>query len=232
MTLQVNDLHKHYPTLTEPLVVLRGVSLALSPGDAVAIVGPSGSGKSTLLNILGTLDRPTAGSVRLGDVDPFALSSNELSRFRSERIGFVFQDHHLLPQCSALENVLLARLALGSVQQEHVDRASELLRHVGLESRLAHLPAELSGGERQRVAVARALMNRPTLLLCDEPTGSLDANTGRAVADLIFSLASETRVILIAVTHSAELANRCRKVMRMELGRLDYSPCGSAERRA
>src|SRR5690349_3579318 len=187
--LEVRDLAKQYSTPAEPLVVLRGVNLSLAAGDALSIAGPSGSGKSTLLNILGTLDQPTSGSVRLDDVDPFSLAPDKLARFRSERIGFVFQEHHLLPQCSALENVLIARLAQGSVQQADIDRATRLLKQVGLESRASHLPSELSGGERQRVAVARALMNRPAMLLCDEPTGSLDASTGQSVADLIFSIA-------------------------------------------
>lgn len=219
-SLEVRDLHKEYPTPAEPLVVLRGVNLALKPGDALAIVGPSGSGKSTLLNIMGTLDAPSRGTFKLGDVNPFELSANELARFRSERVGFVFQDHHLLPQCSALENVLIPRLATGRVANGDTDRARGLLKQVGLEARTTHLPSELSGGERQRVSVARALMNGPNLLLCDEPTGSLDAATGRAVADLIFSLAAQLKVILIAVTHSDELAKRFPKRMRMHEGEL------------
>lgn len=219
-TLIVSDLHKAYPTPTEPLPILRGVSLTLRVGEALSLVGPSGSGKSTLLNILGTLDTPTSGQVTLGDVNPFALNASELARFRSERIGFVFQDHHLLPQCTALENILISRLAQQRASQEDVDRAKMLLKHVGLESRSGHLPAELSGGERQRVSVARALMNQPSLLLCDEPTGSLDAKSGAAIADLILSLATDARVILITVTHSRELAGRFGRKMRMDDGRL------------
>lgn len=219
-TLIVDDLHKAYPTPTEPLPILRGVSLTLRVGEALSLVGPSGSGKSTLLNILGTLDTPTSGSVTLGDINPFTLSASELARFRSERVGFVFQDHHLLPQCTALENILVARLAQQRASQEDVDRANLLLKHVGLESRARHLPAELSGGERQRVSVARALMNQPSLLLCDEPTGSLDAKSGAAIADLILSLAADARLILITVTHSNDLAGRFGKKMRMDDGRL------------
>jgi lipoprotein-releasing system ATP-binding protein len=200
--------------------VLRGVNLSLNVGDAMAIVGPSGSGKSTLLNILGTLDQPTTGMVKLGDVDPFQLSDRDLATFRSRRIGFVFQDHHLLPQCTAAENVLISRLAQKRIEQTDIDRAMQLLNQVGLESRARHLPAELSGGERQRVSVARALMNQPTVLLCDEPTGSLDAKSGNAVADLILSLAAEARVIVVAVTHSMELAGRFRHRMRMDDGHL------------
>src|SRR5687767_7609168 len=169
--LQVFDLHKEYPTPAEPLVVLRGVTLNMSSGQTLAILGPSGSGKSTLLNILGTLDRPTRGAVRLGETDPFTLGATELAAFRAKRVGFLFQEHHLLPQCTALENVLLARLAVGRVDPEHVERADGLLERVGIANRKTHFPGELSGGERQRVAIARALMSHPALLLCDEPTG-------------------------------------------------------------
>jgi lipoprotein-releasing system ATP-binding protein len=218
--LRVNDLHKEYPTPTEPLVVLRGVNLSLNPGEAVAVVGPSGSGKSTLLNVLGTLDRPTRGEVRLDGVDPFALSVNDLAHFRSGRVGFIFQDHHLLPQCTALENVLVARLALGKVKREHSDRAAELLRLVGLEGRATHVPAELSGGERQRVAIARALMNQPSLLLCDEPTGNLDPKTGQSVGELLRSVTAQTNAMLVVVTHSVALAETLPRRARMEEGRL------------
>ena len=218
--LRVAGLHKRYPTPAEPLVVLRGVSLDLHAGESLAIVGPSGSGKSTLLNILGTLDRPTEGKVELAGVDPFALTANALARFRAERVGFVFQDHHLLPQCTALENVLLPRLALGSVRRDDAERAGHLLKRVGLTDRAAHLPAELSGGERQRVAVARALMNAPSLILADEPTGNLDASASASVGDLLASVAAEARAILIVVTHSADLSRRFARRMRMSDGQL------------
>jgi lipoprotein-releasing system ATP-binding protein len=220
--LVVTDLRKEYPTPTQPLVVLRGVDLTLSPGERLAIVGPSGSGKSTLLNILGTLDRPTGGGVRLAGVDPFALQPTELAAFRSRSVGFIFQDHHLLPQCTALENVLLPRLALGKTTEDDRRRAVELLGQVGLADRVTHLPAELSGGERQRVAIARALVNRPALLLCDEPTGNLDAKTADTVADLLLSLTRET--ILIGVTHSAHLAERFGHTRRMGDGELIDGP--------
>jgi len=216
--LHVDDIWKEYPTPTEPLVVLRGVSLELSPGDTLAVVGPSGSGKSTLLNILGTLDRPTRGAVRLGETDPFSLSPARLAAFRSHQIGFVFQDHHLLPQCTAAENVMIARLAAGQVSDADAVRAADLLRMVGLEDRARHLPSELSGGERQRVAIARALMNGPRLLLCDEPTGNLDQKTSHAVAQLLLHLAAEFRAILIAVTHSPALAGMFASQMRMSDG--------------
>jgi len=216
--LIVSDLRKEYPTPTQPLVVLKGVNLELSPGERLAVVGPSGSGKSTLLNILGTLDTPSGGSVRLADVDPFSLDAKALAQFRSRSIGFIFQDHHLLPQCTALENVLLPRLALAKTSDDDHRRAVELLGQVGLADRVTHLPAELSGGERQRVAIARALMNRPALLLCDEPTGNLDAKTADTVADLLLSLSGDT--ILIAVTHSAHLADRFGRRVRMSEGAL------------
>jgi lipoprotein-releasing system ATP-binding protein len=218
--LSVANVNKEYPTPSQPLVVLRGVSFSLSPGDRLAIVGPSGSGKSTLLNILGTLDEPTAGTVTLEGINPFTLSSKQLAAFRSEKIGFVFQDHHLLPQCTALENVLIAKLAMGRVADSDAQRAAELLKQVGLEGRAAHLPAELSGGERQRVAVARALMNRPQLLLCDEPTGNLDTKTGIAIGELVAKLAADTNAILVAVTHSPALAEMFPRKMAMVDGAL------------
>jgi lipoprotein-releasing system ATP-binding protein len=196
------------------------VSLELRPGESLAIVGPSGSGKSTLLNIVGTLDRPSDGMVTLGGVHPFALSPDGLARFRAERIGFVFQDHHLLPQCTAVENVLLPRLALASAKRDDAERARELLERVGLSDRATHVPAELSGGERQRVAVARALMNAPALILADEPTGNLDASASAAVGDLLAAVANEARAILIVVTHSTELARRFGRRMRMADGQL------------
>lgn len=218
--LRVIGLHKSYPTPSQPLVVLRGVSLHLQSGDSLAIVGPSGSGKSTLLNILGTLDRPTQGTVSFDGIDPFALPALEMARFRAQRIGFVFQDHHLLPQCTALHNVLLPRLALGRVTQADTQRAKLLLERVGLADRASHLPAELSGGERQRVAVTRALMNDPSLLLADEPTGNLDTKTSASVGQLLMELTAHTGAILIVVTHSPTLAANFARQMRMAEGEL------------
>ena len=227
--LLVREVWKEYPTPAEPLVVLRGVSFSLSPGQTLAIVGPSGSGKSTLLNILGTLDHPTRGSVRLGETDPFALPASQLARFRSSRIGFVFQDHHLLPQCTAVENVLVAKLAQGRVGDAELARARELLEMVGLADRARHLPAELSGGERQRVAIARALMNGPQVLLCDEPTGNLDQKTSHGVGQLLLHLAAETNAILITVTHSPAIAEMFGRQMRMSDGVLGEIDGGLAE---
>jgi lipoprotein-releasing system ATP-binding protein len=218
--LRITGLHKIYPTPAEPLVVLRGVTLAMHAGKSLAIVGPSGSGKSTLLNILGTLDRPTDGKIMLGDIDPFALNATDLARFRATKVGFIFQDHHLLPQCTAIENVLLPRLALASTGNNDANRAKHLLERVGLSNRATHFPAELSGGERQRVAVARALMNAPSLLLADEPTGNLDAAASASVGELLVSIADEANAILIVVTHSRDLAARFARRMRMADGQL------------
>src|SRR5438552_1887872 len=213
MSLQVTHLCKDYPTRSGPLSVLRDVNLELRPGEALAVMGPSGSGKSTLLYILGTLDQPTSGSVRLNDKDPFALPEWELADFRNRNIGFVFQDHHLLPQCSVLENVLIPTLA-GSNNRGDVEKwARELLERVGLSQRLDHRPAELSGGERQRVAVARALIHRPLLLLADEPTGNLDRHSARAVGKLLLDLHREENTILVVVTHSQELADTFPRVL-------------------
>ncbi|HEX8911513.1 MAG TPA: ABC transporter ATP-binding protein [Humisphaera sp.] len=214
------DLRKSYPTPGEDLVVLKDVNLELSRGTPLAIVGPSGSGKSTLLNILGTLDAPTSGSFTLDGVDPFTLKPAELAKFRSTRIGFVFQEHHLLPQLTAAENVLVAKIAQGRASADDSARAQQLLKDVGLEGRASHLPAELSGGERQRVAIARALMNGPTLLLADEPTGNLDPKTATQVADLLFDLAARTNSVLVVVTHSTELAGRFPRRARMQDGEL------------
>jgi len=218
--LQAIDLYKEYPTPAEPLVVLRGVSLDLASGQSLAIVGPSGSGKSTLLNILGTLDHPTSGSVRLNDSDTSSLNANGLAHFRARHIGFVFQDHHLLPQCTAIENVLIARLAASRVGAADIARAQKLLNQVGLGHRLTHLPGELSGGERQRVAIARAMMNRPSLLLCDEPTGNLDSKTSRSIGELLISLTSDSLTMLIVVTHNLPLADRLPRKLRMDEGQL------------
>jgi len=199
--------------------VLRGVSFELAQGEALAVTGPSGSGKSTLLHLVGTLDSPTSGTVEIDGKDPSALPDKELARFRNRTIGFVFQEHHLLPQYSVLENVLLPALAFPESRDGARSRARELLERVGLGHRLDHRPAELSGGERQRVAVARALINRPSLLLCDEPTGSLDRKTASSVADLLFELHGETGTVMVVVTHSLELADRFERRCELAEGR-------------
>jgi lipoprotein-releasing system ATP-binding protein len=218
--LVVERIVKEYPTPTEPLRVLSGVSFALRRGENMAIIGPSGSGKSTLLSILGTLEPPTSGSVQLAGKDPFALNERELAAFRSRQVGFVFQDHHLLPQCTVLENVLMPFLADGAAGASDVDYATELVRRVGLADRQMHRPAELSGGERQRVAIARSLVREPTLLLADEPTGNLDGTTARSITELLLELQAERNAILVVVTHSSELAAALRQRVVLEAGRL------------
>ncbi len=217
--LVVENVTKDYPTRSGSLHVLDGVSLQLASGEAAAIVGPSGCGKSTLLNILGTLETPSGGKASLDGVDPFKLSEPELAAFRNRRIGFVFQDHHLLPHCSVLENVLVPTLVAESAGGT-VGRAREFLNRVGLSGRLDHRPAELSGGERQRVAVARALINQPLLLLADEPTGNLDRHSAETVADLLMELHRDSKTILIVVTHSQALAERLPKRFELTDGHL------------
>lgn len=203
--LQLNNLTKDYPTPHGRLPILADVTLKFERGDAVAIMGPSGSGKSTLLYLLGALDPPTAGTVTLDGQNPFELDEARLAAFRNEKIGFIFQDHCLLPQCSALENVLTPTL-VAKGNGNSTERAKTLLKQVGLSERMHHRPAELSGGEKQRVAIARALVNQPLLLLADEPTGNLDHDTAETVAELLLDLHRQQQTILIVVTHSAELA--------------------------
>jgi lipoprotein-releasing system ATP-binding protein len=208
MMLRATDISKAYPTPRGDLRVIDGVSLTLKRGEAAAIMGPSGSGKSTLLYILGALDPPTSGTVTLDGVDPYALNEREQAAFRNERIGFVFQDHSLLPQCSVLENVLTPTLVATRSNGGDEQRAREILAQVGLADRLDHRPGELSGGEKQRAAIARALIRNPMLLLCDEPTGNLDTSIAESVADLLMNLHATHNTILVVVTHSAALAER------------------------
>jgi ABC-type lipoprotein export system ATPase subunit len=202
MLLELTHVHKSYAS--PPVEVLRDISFQLAAGEAVAIVGPSGSGKSTLLNIIGALDQPTQGTVRFDGRDLAGLSEVEMAGIRNRQIGFIFQLHHLLPQCSVLENVLIPTLAGKSNGSR--ERAEHLLERVGLKDRLAHRPGQLSGGECQRVAVARALINLPQLLLADEPTGSLDHTTATGIGRLLVELNKEEGVALVVVTHSRELA--------------------------
>ena len=219
--LIVADVTKTYPTRAEPLEILRGVNCRLSSAENLAILGPSGCGKSTLLYILGTLDAPTSGRVTLDGVDPFSLGERQLAAFRNHKIGFVFQDHHLLPQCTVLENVLVPTLANGRPTPSASERARMLLDRVGLASRLDHLPAELSGGERQRTAIARALVNQPALILADEPTGNLDRATAAGVAGLLLELQAQEQTMLVVVTHSLELAERLQRRLELNAGRLE-----------
>ncbi len=221
MTLIAEDLHKVFATRHGSLTVLRGISLSLTRGDALAIMGPSGSGKSTLLHILGTLDRPTRGRLIVDDIDPLSLSERELADFRNTRIGFIFQDHHLLPQLTVLENVLIPTVVQQTASLNATESwARQLLERVGLSGRLDHRPAELSGGERQRVAIARALVNHPLLLLADEPTGNLDRANARVITRLLLDLNQQEQTILVAVTHSAEMAAAFPRRLEMRDGQL------------
>jgi len=216
--LTVEHVSKKYPTPRGDLPILTDVSLSLERGAAVAIMGPSGSGKSTLLYVLGALEPPSSGTITLDGQDPFSLNERDQAAFRNSRIGFVFQDHSLLPQCSVLENVLAPTLVAPAAEraiQDDTERANGLLTQVGLADRLDHRPAELSGGEKQRAALARALIRNPRLLLCDEPTGNLDASIADAVADLLLDLHAAHKTILVVVTHSAALADRFPSRYRM-----------------
>lgn len=219
--LEVDRLAKSLPAAGGPVCVLDGVSLRIAPGGRMAIMGPSGSGKSTLLAILGTLDEPTAGSVRLDGSDPFALSAVERAAFRNRAIGFVFQEHHLLGGLTALDNVVLPALATGAAAPAVVERARMLLERVGLAHRLRSLPGELSGGERQRVAVARAVVLGPRLILADEPTGQLDATNAKVVTDLLVDLAAEVGGMLLVATHARAVADRIGTVRQLVSGRLE-----------
>jgi len=206
--LEATNLTKQYPTPRGPIPILSGVSLSLKRGDAASIMGPSGSGKSTLLYILGALEPPTSGVVMLDGRNPFLLKERDLAAFRNKEVGFIFQDHCLLPQCSVLENVLTPTLVAARRNGAYEDNARKLLEEVGLGGRLDHRPGELSGGEKQRVALARALILDPLLMLCDEPTGNLDHASAEIVAALLLEMNRRRQSILLVVTHSAELAAR------------------------
>jgi ABC-type lipoprotein export system ATPase subunit len=222
--LKLYDVSKSYDSVQDgpPVRVLEGVSMEIQKGESVAIVGPSGSGKSTLLNIIGTLDRATRGTVFLGGQDLSRLSEVELAAVRNRQIGFIFQAHHLLPQCTVLENVLIPTLASSDLasRQSAPDRARRLLERVGLANRLDHRPGQLSGGERQRVAVVRALINQPSLLLADEPTGALDRAAAEEMARLLIELNREEQVTLLLVTHAGDLAQRMKRIFELNDGRV------------
>jgi len=218
-TVQVRDVWKRFQVSESSIQVLRGISFDGRSGENIVITGPSGSGKSTLLHILGTLEPPTSGTVHLNGCNPFDQNEVRLSQFRNQNIGFVFQEHYLLPQYSVLENVLLPVLAgASSISQEVRRRALDLVKQIDLSHRIDHRPAQLSGGECQRVAIARALINRPSILLCDEPTGNLDRTTARRVADVLFEVNGQARALMIAVTHSLELADRFPRQLHLEDG--------------
>lgn len=218
--LRVQNLHKSFSTGDETVRVLDGVSFELAPGEAVAITGPSGSGKSTLLHLVGALDTPTSGTIEIDGSSPLELPEKELARFRNRTLGFVFQEHHLLPQYTVLENVLLPTLAFPPASDAAEATARGLLERVGLSHRLSHRPTELSGGERQRAAVARALIQEPRVVVCDEPTGNLDHANAEAVAELLFELHQEAGNVLIVVTHSQELAGRFARRLELLEGKL------------
>jgi lipoprotein-releasing system ATP-binding protein len=224
--IELRDVHKSYlePGGAQSVPVLRGVNLTLQAGETVAVVGPSGCGKSTLLNVLGTLDEPDSGEVIFEGESLRGCGPQRLSELRGRRIGFIFQLHHLMPQCTVLENVLLPTLALPAADRDSgaaAERARELLRATGLSERVTWFPSQLSGGERQRVAVVRALINRPALILADEPTGALDERNAAALTDLLLQLSASENVTLVLVTHHQAQAERMSRVARMHEGRLD-----------
>ena len=223
--LEVSNLSKVYPAPSGQLSVLSNVSIAMKRGESASIMGPSGSGKSTLLYILGALESPTSGQVFLDGDDPFTLEPRALAEFRNRAIGFVFQDHLLLPQCNVLENVLLPTLVGNPLPDGHA-RARDLLDRVGLSERLNYRPAELSGGEKQRVALARALIRHPPLVLCDEPTGNLDRESADTVASLLLTLHREQQTVLVVVTHNQTIADRF--ALKLELRGQQLLPRGSA----
>ena len=223
MALRVRQVSKSFASEAGPVPVLTGADLDMAPGDAVALTGPSGSGKSTLLHLLGALEKPDAGSIDLNGANPAHLAPDALADFRNRKIGFVFQDHHLLPQCTVLENALSPAWAVGRPAAESVAlevRARDLLARVGLAHRVDHLPAALSGGERQRAAVARALLLRPDLVLADEPTGNLDRASALSVARMLLEMVAGENAMLLVVTHSPEIAGLFSRRYRMEEGRL------------
>jgi len=219
--LQLKNISREFPS-TEggtPLEVLRNLSMDVARGESIAIIGPSGCGKSTLLNLIGTLDQPTDGAIAFDGRDLIALNDDELALLRNREMGFIFQNHHLLAQCTVMENVLVPTLAHGRVTNEE-ERARHLLNRVGLGERLSHRPGQLSGGERQRVAVVRALINQPQLLLADEPTGALDQTTADQLGQLLVELNAEENVTLITVTHSAKLADRMARTVELKDGQI------------
>jgi putative ABC transport system ATP-binding protein len=216
--IELENVHLTLPSAAGPVLILRGVDLVVEPGTSLSVVGPSGSGKSSLMSIVGGIERPTSGSVRVDGVDLGSLDEDGLALFRRDRVGILFQSFHLIPTMTALENVALPLELAGD--RDAFATAEALLDEVGLGARTTHYPGQLSGGEQQRVALARALVNRPRLLLADEPTGNLDADTGRAVVDLIFAACAARGMTLLLITHDPALAARCARHVVMEGGRL------------
>ena len=220
--LKLENVSREFPSAEgdQPLHVLRGLSLEVAHGESVAVVGPSGCGKSTLLNLIGTLDQPTGGTLTFDGRELGGLDDTELAALRNREMGFIFQSHHLLPQCTVMENVLVPTLAHRSATADDEDRARRLLERVGLGERLAHRPGQLSGGERQRAAVVRALINEPQLLLADEPTGALDEATADKLGQLLVELNAEENLTLITVTHSPDLAARMARTVKLAEGQI------------
>ena len=221
--LRADNLHKIYKDGKRELHVLKGVSLELKKDEVIAVVGPSGAGKSTLLHILGGIDKPSEGRVFLDNSDFYGLDDAKRARFRNQKIGFVFQFYHLLPEFTALENVMLPAMIRGEAKKASRNRAEVLLEGVGLAKRMHHRPGELSGGEQQRVAIARALANNPKVLLCDEPTGNLDSEMGMEILDILFNLNKKNKTAIIIVTHDKEIARRADKIIEMKDGRISWA---------
>ncbi len=222
--LTVSDITKDYSSTQGTTPILKGISLTVEPGQTLAIIGPSGSGKSTLLNIIGSLDKPTSGKVMIDTTDVTALEGDALAAFRAKQVGFVFQEHHLLPQLTAVENVMLPAIPAGC-DSSALKVALSLLERVGVSHRAEAFPAQMSGGERQRTAVARALVNGAKLLLCDEPTGSLDRDSGANIIALLLELAETQGVTVIIVTHNLDHAQKFNTCMKLVDGRLvNYDP--------
>jgi lipoprotein-releasing system ATP-binding protein len=224
--LRADNIHKIYKDGKRELHVLKGVSLDLRKDDVIAVVGPSGAGKSTLLHILGGIDRPTSGKVFLDNSDFYSMDDAKRARFRNQKIGFVFQFYHLLPEFNALENVMLPGLIKSQESRANgqglKNRAEVLLEDVGLADRMHHRPGELSGGEQQRVAIARALVNNPKALLCDEPTGNLDSAMGLEILSILFNLNKKNSTAIVIVTHDKEIARRAHKIIEMKDGRISW----------
>lgn len=220
--IEARGLRKVYKNGVKQLEVLKGVDLKVEKGEVLAVLGPSGAGKSTLLHLLGGLDSPTAGEVTIEGAEIFSLNDADRARLRNEKIGFVFQFYHLLPEFDALENVLLPLLIKGGGPKGQREKGIELLKLVGLEGRMGHKPGELSGGEQQRVAIARALVNEPELLLCDEPTGNLDSDTGKNIIEILWELNKKRKMTLIVVTHDAEIAKSAGRVLHIRDGKINH----------